>query len=282
MINLLLLAAATAASAQAPAFRVQVSSFVALALRESPNDYAAYVTDPAGARIHAAAIAPTFATCAALPTEENGFPVMMMCSSEYMPSAKAAALYAEGAAALDASLPGDAVRNAAPLSGSWITGGRTFRFFAFEPPKRPDLKALMLSSVSSRHLARSPLATSVKTLIGRGLRELPDFHGIREGTGDPKYSAVKEVFGAALPQCRIDEGIATLECVTPGYADRPEAVFAAAKAAVTAALPAGFSAARCKARYCDWTGPQKQLVGLMTGADHTGAYGVKISIAQAF
>ncbi len=281
MINILLLAAATAASAQAPAFHVQVSSFVALALREAPNDYAPFVTDVSGARINAAAIAPTFATCGALPTEENGFPILMVCTSEYLPAATAAALYDEGAAAITKSLPRSAIQSGSPLNGTWLVGDQKFSFFAFEAPNRPDLRALFLSSMSSRHLARSPLAESVKAMITRGLRALPDFDEMKNGDTYGKFFGVKEDFGAAIPQCRIEAKLSSLECLTPGYADAPDAVFSAAKDAVTAALPAGFSAANCtKPRYCVWRGPAKQLVGLMTGADHAGSYGVTIMIAE--
>jgi hypothetical protein len=282
MIHILLLAATTAAAAQAPAFHLQVSSFAALALREAPNDYAPFVTDVKGARINASAIAPAFATCGALPTEESGFPILMVCTSEYLPAATAAALYNEGAAALTKSLPRTAIQSGEPMSGTWLVGNQKFSFFAFEAPNRPDLRALFLSSMSSRHLARSPLAESVKAMITRGLRALPDFDGLKSADTDGKFFGVKQDFGAALPQCRIDAKLSSLECLTPGYADAPDAVFSAAKSAVTSALPAGFSAADCTMpRYCVWRGPSKQLIGLMTGADHAGSYGVTIKIAEA-
>lgn len=268
LILAILTSMASAHAAEPPAFYAQVSNFVALALREAPNDYAAY--DRTGTlQSHAAAIAPTFATCGALPDPSSGFPIRMRCSSDWMPAATAIRLFEEAAKSLTASLPKDAIRNRSEGYGSWLVGNQKFELTAYAPPQRSDIQALILSSLSSRHLARSPLAASVKAMISRGLAALPEFDGLRDGDIKGKYSRIKEKFGAALPECRINEEIGTLECLTPSYADSPDAVFSAAKEAITAALPPGFSAANCSVpRYCDWQGPAEQIVGLMTGADH--------------
>ncbi len=284
------------AQSETPAFRLQVARFVALALSEARNDYAPFVLegkgDPerqAAMRAHAAAIAPTFATCAALlQSGEPGFPISLICSSEWMPAATAKKLFAEGEAAITQSLPSGAILSTAPLTGSWSVGNQRFTFFAYEPPKRTDVQALILSTSSYQHLARSPLAASIKTAITEGLRALPDgFTRIRSNTSDGFFYDVTENFGPGLPQCRIRAIDAVenpqMDCFTPAYADKPDAVFSAAKDAVTAALPSGFSAANCpRERLCYWDGPRKQHIALAIGIipPHSDAYGVRIMFSR--
>jgi hypothetical protein len=291
----LVIARPVCTQSETPAFRVQVARFVALALSGARDDYAPFVLDGKGgaerqAAMHAnaAAIAPTFATCAALRSDEPGFPISMICTSEWMPAATAKKLYAEGEAAITQSLPTGAILSTAPLSGSWLVGNQRFTFFAYEPPKRTDIQALVLSSSSYQHLARSPLAASIKTAITQGLRALPEgFARIRSNTADGFFYDVTEKFGPGLPDCRIHAIDAVenpqMDCFTPAYADKADAVFSAAKDAVTAALPSGFSAVNCpRERQCHWEGPTKQHIALAIGVipPHSDAYGVRIMFSR--
>lgn len=306
MIHALLLAAtaATAATspskpaAKTPAFEVQVSSFIALALREAPNDYAPFVfhgkvgpQSRAAAIANAAAIAPTFGTCGALPTEERGRPIMMMCSSDWMPTAKATKLYEAGWPAVAASLPADAIQSTSPLMGTWLVGDTKFTFFAFElPEKGPKFKALLLSSISYRHLAQSPLAAPIATVITKGLKELPEeFAGLYTADDDDgivMYQVAKD-FAPGMSDCVIGAVVVPeLECFSYAYVDPIDEIFAAAKAAVAAALPAGFSAANCTSEpRCDWYGPEEQKVSLAMPSyaqpsESPKAHSVEISIRK--
>ncbi|MEQ1919850.1 MAG: hypothetical protein ABL955_11680 [Elusimicrobiota bacterium] len=294
MIHALLLAATVAAAAasqpktpaKAPAFRVQVSSFVALSLREAEHDYARYVLDgkdkverQTAMHANAAAIAPTFATCGALNTDEPGFPINMVCSTEWMPAAAAEKLFAEGEPSITKSLPAGTVRSTDTLSANWTIDDQKFSFFAFAPPNRTDIRALMLSSESYRHLAQSPLTVSFNKAITRALRELPqDFAGLR-AEGDDSYYAVSEQFGPGLRQCRIEIETMMLQCLAPTYSDPPELVFSAAKDSVTAALPAGFSAAECTSEpRCTWRGSENRYISVSKGAKPRTS--VRLSIYQ--
>jgi hypothetical protein len=285
VINVLLLAAFAAQAAPAaagPAFGVQVSSFVALALREAPNDYASFVGS-ASYRSNAAAIAPTFATCGTLTSPETGSPAWFVCSSDWLPSARAQELYKEGAATIRASLP-KAVASTSPLSGTWSLPGQKFGFFAHSPPNRPDIKSLVLSSQSYRHLAKTPLTDSFKAAIAEGLRSAPgDFADLRVEGNSLGYDDVNKNFSPGLPWCRIGNIISnpSLECFTPAFVDDSDAVFAAAKEAVTAALPVGFSDAKSYGKnHCGWSGPAKESVVLLIGSipPRTKTYGVRIMI----